>query len=163
MAYIIGVLAANPLLLQAAEKAEKSTKATGFASWGMWVLIAVMIGVFYFLLIRPQRKKAQQHDSMVSELRKGDEVVTIGGIHGVIKRLGDDKVVIEVDKGVRMTFARSAISRSVTEHEEEEAEEEEAEEEYEEEAEEYEEEYEEEAEEENEEEYEEEAEEENEE
>ena len=138
MVYVLGVLAANPMLLLAADAAkEETTKATGFSAWGMWLLIAAMIAVFYFVLIRPQRKRAQEHDKMVTEIQKGDEVVTIGGIHGIIKRIGDDTVVIEVDKGVRMTLSRSAISKTVTEHEEEEEEpEEEPEEEYEEEVEE---------------------------
>lgn len=136
MVYVLGVLAANPMLLLAADAAkEETTKATGFSAWGMWLLIAAMIAVFYFVLIRPQRKRAQEHDKMVTEIQKGDEVVTIGGIHGIIKRFGDDTVVIEVDKGVRITLSRSAISKCITEHEEEE-EEEEPEEEYEEEVEE---------------------------
>jgi preprotein translocase subunit YajC len=95
----------------------------------MWVLILVMVLVFYLLLIRPQRKRSQEHDQMVSKLERGDEVVTIGGMHGVIKRMTEDTVVLEVDKGVRITFARSAISRSVSQPEEEEEVEEEVEEE----------------------------------
>lgn len=147
MEYVLGLVVTHQMLLQ--NGGEKAAEGSGFGAWGMYALIAIMVGVFYFLLIRPQRKRAKDHDSMVSELRKGDEVVTIGGIHAVLKRIGDDTVVIEVDKGVRMTVSRSAISKSVTEHEEEEPEEEPEEEEYEEEEEE--EEYEEEAEEESEE------------
>jgi len=144
MEYVLGLMATHQMLLQ--NGGEKAAETSGFGAWGMYALIAIMVGVFYFLLIRPQRKRAKDHESMVSELRKGDEVVTIGGIHGILKKIGDDTVVVEVDKGVRMTMSRSAISKSVTEHEEEEHEEEELEEgEYEEE------EYEEEAEEESEE------------
>jgi len=80
--------------------------------------------VFYVLLIRPQRKRAQEHDEMMTKLNKGDEVVTIGGIQGVIKRVTDDSVVLEVDKGVRITFLKSAISRSLSPPQEEEEEEE---------------------------------------
>ncbi|MBM4237892.1 MAG: preprotein translocase subunit YajC [Euryarchaeota archaeon] len=127
MGFILSLVAAHPWLLQAAEKtAEKSSKtqASGFQSYGMWILIAVMLVVFYVLLIRPQRKRAQDHDQMISKLKKGDEVVTIGGIQGVIKKMTDDTVVLEVDKGVRITFTRSAISRSITPVDEEEEEEE---------------------------------------
>ena len=106
-----------------------TTKASGFQTYGLWILIAVMLVVFYVLLIRPQRKRAQEHDEMMTKLNKGDEVVTIGGIQGVIKRVTDDSVVLEVDKGVRITFLKSAISRSLSPHEEEEEEEEEPEEE----------------------------------
>lgn len=72
---------------------------------------------------------------MVSALKKGDEVVTIGGIHGTIRRITDEQVVLEVSKGVEMTFLRSAIARSLAVPEEpveEEYEEEPGEEEYEE-------------------------------
>lgn len=132
MTYVFGVLAARTMLLQAAEKGGEAS-ASGMGAWGMYVLIAVMVAVFYFLLIRPQRKRAKEHEKLVTELRKGDEVVTIGGIHGVVKKTTGDTVVIEVDKGVRITLLRSAISKSITEHEEEEEEEEEPEEGYEEE------------------------------
>jgi preprotein translocase subunit YajC len=80
--------------------------------------------VFYFILIRPQRKRSQEHDQMASKLEKGDEVVTIGGVHGTINRITDETVVLEVDKGVKLTFSRSAIARTLTVHEEEEEEEE---------------------------------------
>ena len=102
-----------------------TTKASGFQTYGLWILIAVMLVVFYVLLIRPQRKRAQEHDAMMTKLNKGDEVVTIGGIQGVIKKVTDDSVVLEVDKGVRITFLKSAISRNLTPPEEEEEEEEE--------------------------------------
>ncbi|MBU4175363.1 MAG: preprotein translocase subunit YajC [Actinobacteria bacterium] len=139
MEYVLGLLVTHQMLLQ--NGTEEAAKTSGVGAWGMYALIAIMVAVFYFLLIRPQRKRAKDHESMVSELRKGDEVVTIGGIHGILKRISDDIVVVEVDKGVRMTLSRSAISKSITEHEEEELEEEEyEEEEYEEEEEEYEEE-----------------------
>ena len=142
MECILGLVVTHQMLLQ--NGTEKAAETSGAGAWGMYALIAIMVGVFYFLLIRPQRKRAKDHEEMVSELRKGDEVVTIGGIHCILKKIADDTVVVEVDKGVRMTMSRSAISKSVTEHEEEE---EEPEEEYEELEEEYEEEAEEESEE----------------
>ena len=132
MAFIYGFLAAHPeLVLQAKQSATQ--KASAFSTWGMWVLILVMVLVFYLLLIRPQRKRSHEHDEMVTKLERGDEVVTVGGVHGIIKRMTEDTVVLEVDQGVRMTFARSAISRSVSQPEEEEEEVEEVEEEVEEE------------------------------
>lgn len=127
MGFVFSLMAAHPWLLQVAQKttAKSTTKASGFQTYGMWILIAVMLVVFYVLLIRPQRKRAQEHDDMVTKLSKGDEVVTIGGIQGIIKKMTDDAVVLEVDKGVRITFTRSAISRRISPIEEEEEEEEE--------------------------------------
>jgi preprotein translocase subunit YajC len=116
------LLAAHPeIFLQA----KSSTTKAATSTWIMWALIAVMLVVFYFILIRPQRKRAQGHDQMVSTLKKGDEVVTIGGVHGTITRMNEETVVLEVDQGVKVTFSRSAIARSLTAPEEEEEEEEE--------------------------------------
>jgi preprotein translocase subunit YajC len=119
MTFLYGLLAAHSGVFAAT-----TTKAGGFQTYGLWILIGVMLVVFYVLLIRPQRKRAQEHDDMVSKLRKGEEVITIGGIHGIIRKVTDDSVVIEVDKGVRVTFTKSAIARRLTPPEEEEEEEE---------------------------------------
>jgi len=118
MSIIYKVLAAGPGAVFAAAKQQATS------TWIMWALIAVMLVVFYFILIRPQRKRSQEHDQMASKLEKGDEVVTIGGVHGTINRITDETVVLEVDKGVKLTFSRSAIARTLTVHEEEEEEEE---------------------------------------
>lgn len=119
MSIIYKVLAAGPGAVFAAAAKQQAT-----STWIMWALIAVMLVVFYFILIRPQRKRSQEHDQMASKLEKGDEVVTIGGVYGTINRITDETVVLEVDKGVKLTFSRSAIARTLTVHEEEEEEEE---------------------------------------
>jgi preprotein translocase subunit YajC len=131
MSFIFSLLAAEPAVIFAAKETTKS-QAQSSSTWIMWGLIAVMLVVFYVILIRPQRRRAQEHEQMVQKLTRGDEVVTIGGIHGTIHRLGDDTVELEVDEGVKMTFSRSAIARTLTppgEDEEEPEEEEELEEE----------------------------------
>ena len=123
MTFIYGFMAAHPGIILAAT--QKTKKVSAFSTWGMWVLILVMVLVFYLLLIRPQRKRSQEHEEMISKIERGDEVVTIGGVQGIIKRMTDDTVVLEVDKGVRITFTRSAISRRISQPEEGEEEEEE--------------------------------------
>lgn len=74
-----------------------------------------MLAVFYFLLIRPQRKQEKQRQGMLKDLQKNDKVVTIGGIHGVVAniRKEDDVVTLKVDESgnVRLRVSRSAISR----------------------------------------------------
>ncbi len=115
------LIAKMPEILFAADTStKKTTNQAGTSAYMMWVLIVVMLVVFYFLLIRPQRKKAQEHEQMISKLKKGDEVVTIGGIYGTIKRIGEDFVVLEVDKNVRIKISRSAISKRISPVEEEE-------------------------------------------
>jgi preprotein translocase subunit YajC len=149
MTLLYGLLAGNPGIFAVAAKSTAKSATSGFGAWGLWIILGLMFIVMYFVLYRPQRKRQQESQNMLTQLRKGDEVVTIGGIHGTIKKLSEESIVLEVDKGVRMTFSRSAIARTVTVHEEVEEEELEAEEEadteeeyeeYEEEEEEYEEE-----------------------
>lgn len=71
--------------------------------------ILLMVGVFYFLIIRPQGKKAKEHQRMLSELKRGDDVVTTGGILGRITGIKDDELILQVQEGVRIRVLRSAV------------------------------------------------------
>jgi preprotein translocase subunit YajC len=71
---------------------------------------ALIIGIFYFLIIRPQNKKQKETQRMLSALKKGDRVVTIGGIHGVIQSVKESSVIVKVDEGAKLEFSRSAIA-----------------------------------------------------
>ncbi|WP_042164694.1 preprotein translocase subunit YajC [Paenibacillus gorillae] len=75
----------------------------------IWPFI-LMFAVFYFLLIRPQQKKQKQRSSLLSQLKKGDKISTIGGLHGTIVELTDDTVVLRVNDTTKLTFERSAIN-----------------------------------------------------
>jgi len=70
--------------------------------------------IFYFLLIRPQRKQQKAHDEMVKSLSRGDEVVTMGGIFGRIVHLTDDRVTIKTADDTRLEIERSKIGRRVS-------------------------------------------------
>ncbi|PYR95257.1 MAG: preprotein translocase subunit YajC, partial [Acidobacteria bacterium] len=70
-----------------------------------------IFAVFYFMLIRPQQKKAKETRAMLESLEKGNEVVTAGGIVGRITKLTDQYAVVEVANGVEMTVQRGAISQ----------------------------------------------------
>jgi preprotein translocase subunit YajC len=82
----------------------------GFASFIPLILIFV---VFYFLLIRPQQKQAKQHQAFLADLKKGQKVVTKGGIHGVITGLTDTVVTLEVAKDVAIKVSRDSIGGSL--------------------------------------------------
>lgn len=82
-------------------------------------LIAI-IGIFYFLIIRPQSKKQKETKKMLEALKKGDKIVTIGGIHGVIQTVRESSVIVKVDESTKLEFARSAISSVITQAKEEE-------------------------------------------
>ena len=73
-----------------------------------------IIAIFYFLIIRPQNKKQKETQKMLSALKKGDKVVTIGGIHGTIQSVREQSVVLKVDDNTKIEFSRSAISSIVT-------------------------------------------------
>jgi len=73
----------------------------------------LMFVVFYFLLIRPQQKKTKARNGMLKALKKGDKVVTIGGLHGHIMEISDDIVVLRVNDVTKLTFDRGSISHSI--------------------------------------------------
>ncbi|MDC3415641.1 preprotein translocase subunit YajC [Aquibacillus salsiterrae] len=71
--------------------------------------IILMFVIFYFLLIRPQQKKQKKVRQMQSDLKKGDKIVTIGGLHATVHSLDEDSVVLSVQDGTKLTYDRSAI------------------------------------------------------
>ncbi|MED1468376.1 preprotein translocase subunit YajC [Neobacillus sp. M.A.Huq-85] len=81
---------------------------------GTLLPLILMFVLFYFLLIRPQQKRQKNVQNMQSSLKKGDKIVTIGGLHGFIDSIDDNKAVIKCGDGSRLTYDRSAI-REVTE------------------------------------------------
>jgi len=72
--------------------------------------IVLIFAVFYFLIIRPQNKKQKETQRMLADLKKGDRVVTIGGIHGTVQSLKDGSVILKVDENCKIEFTRSAIA-----------------------------------------------------
>ena len=77
----------------------------------IWMI--VMLGAFYALLVRPQRRNIAAHQALMADLHEGDEVMTMGGIFGRIQRLDDEIIDLEVAPGTSLRVARSAISRKV--------------------------------------------------
>jgi preprotein translocase subunit YajC len=78
--------------------------------FGAFIPIILMFVIFYFLLIRPQQKKAKEHQEMITGLKKGDKVITSGGIHGHITSLDDATVTIEIAEKVRIKVTRSTLA-----------------------------------------------------
>ena len=88
--------------------AEAPSAASAFA-WNMG-LILVLVLMFYFLLIRPQQKRFQEHKEMLDGLKKGDKVVTMGGLIGKIDKLtNDEEVVVDLGNGLKVNAVRSSI------------------------------------------------------
>ena len=93
-------------LLQAAPSNVSTTGSFG----SLIVTVVLMIGIFYFFLIRPQNKKQKEMEKMLAALKKGDKVVTIGGIHGVVSSVKEKTVILKVDDNAKLEFNRSAIA-----------------------------------------------------
>lgn len=75
------------------------------------VMFTAIILIFYFLIIRPQKKREKETKDMLNALKKGDKVVSIGGIHGTVITVKDTTVVVKVDDNARIEFTKSAISQ----------------------------------------------------
>jgi len=84
--------------------------AAGGGLFGLLPMVAIFV-IFYFLLIRPQQKRAKQHKAMVADLSKGDEVVTNGGTLGKIVEVDDNFLTVQVAEGVNIKVQRMAISQ----------------------------------------------------
>ncbi|HDR46406.1 MAG TPA: preprotein translocase subunit YajC [Geoalkalibacter subterraneus] len=74
------------------------------------IMLVIMFAIFYFLLIRPQQKRAKQHRELLESLKVGDPVVTAGGIHGKIATLQESVVTVEIASGVKIKVNRSSIA-----------------------------------------------------
>lgn len=84
----------------------------GAAAFGQFIPLILIFAIMYFLLIRPQQKRMKEHKAMIEALRRGDQVVTQGGIIGKISRVkdGENEVEVEIADGVRVRVVRSTIA-----------------------------------------------------
>jgi preprotein translocase subunit YajC len=91
---------------------------SGNGGGGSFISTIIMFGaiflIFYFMIIRPQQKRAKDREKMLSNIQKGDKVVTSGGLHGVIAGLDEKTVLLQVGDNVKLKFERSAISSIVS-------------------------------------------------
>ena len=78
--------------------------------WTMLIPLILIVAIFYFLMIRPQRKKQKEHQQLVEELKRGDKVITAGGIYGVIESTSEDSIVIKVESGTTLRIARNSVT-----------------------------------------------------
>ena len=77
---------------------------------GMLFPLAIFVLIFYFFIIRPQRKKDKQHNNMIAGINRGDQIVTIGGFFGTVREVRDDSFMVELAEGVRVRILKSAVS-----------------------------------------------------
>jgi len=110
---VLGIAA----LGQEVEGTSSSTGTAGqsfFEQYGMLIIMLVAFGlIFYFMLIRPQRKRQQEMNSLLAGLKRGDKVVTAGGIIAEIDSIGDTSVVLTLEEGAKMRMSKMSIVRKL--------------------------------------------------
>ena len=79
------------------------------------IFLGLLIAIFYFMLIRPQKKRMESHRELVESVGPGDEIITMTGLYGTVRSIGDDDVEIEIAPGTTVRFLKSAIGRRVSE------------------------------------------------
>ena len=79
------------------------------------IFLGLLIAVFYFMLIRPQKKRMEDHRKLVESVGPGDEIITMTGIYGTVRAMGDENVEVEIAPGTTVRFLKSAIGRRVSE------------------------------------------------
>lgn len=75
-----------------------------------FILLGAMVVIFYMFFIRPQQKKQKNQKNFINELKKGDTVVTMGGIHGKVTEVTDATITLDVDRGTKLTIEKSSVS-----------------------------------------------------
>lgn len=80
-----------------------------------FVPFLVIIAIFYFLLIRPQKKQRDKHNQFISQLKTGDEIITSSGIVGTIKTLGDKTITLQIDDNTKIKILKSMVSMNAKE------------------------------------------------
>ena len=87
-----------------------SGPAGGMAAFQQVIPLVFMFAIFYFLLIRPQQKKAKEHKALLEAIKKGDNIITAGGVHGKVSSVDDGIVTLEIATGVNIKIVKSYIA-----------------------------------------------------
>jgi preprotein translocase subunit YajC len=82
----------------------------GWGAFGSIIPLVLIFVIFYFLLIRPQQKRVKEHKRMIDNLKKGDKVITSGGIHGVIEAVGTNTVTVKIAENVKVKLSKTYIA-----------------------------------------------------
>jgi len=99
------------MIMQAAPAGQPSGTAAFMIQ--MFPLLAIFV-IFYFLMIRPQQRRVKEHQARISAVKKGDEVVTGGGIRGKVTKVSDDEAEVEIAQGVKVRVVKSTITHVLT-------------------------------------------------
>ncbi len=82
------------------------------------IMMVVIFAIFYFILIRPQQKKMKEHKRMVEDLKKGDEIVTAGGMYGTVEGVAPETLTVKIAEGTKVKITRGSVAHIVKAQEE---------------------------------------------
>ena len=99
-----------PLMLLPTAESTGGTASGGMSQWGILIVMPLIILVFYYLVMRPQNKKQKEAKKMLESLRKGDRIVTIGGLRGTVVSVKEDAVILKVDDNTKLEYSKSAVA-----------------------------------------------------
>ena len=102
-----GMLISLPVLIGSCVPTPEGSE--GGFDWTIILFLVAIFAIFYFLMIRPQRRRQKEHQDLVQELNKGDRVITAGGIYGQIESLSEDSIVLKIESGATIRIARSSV------------------------------------------------------
>jgi len=109
LALIAGLLITVLVFIGGCIPATEGEEGGGFG-WEMIIFLVLIFAIFYFLMIRPQRKRQKEQRELMEGLQRGDKVITVGGIYGQIESLTEDSVVLKIESGTTIRVARGSIA-----------------------------------------------------
>ncbi len=112
LALIAGLLITVLVLISGCYPTQTPTEGEGGGGfdWTIIIFLVLIFAIFYFLMIRPQRKKQKEQRELMEGLQKGDRVLTVGGIYGQIESLSEDSAVLKIESGATIRVARGSIA-----------------------------------------------------
>lgn len=103
------------IFLQAAGTAAAPQPAPAGGGWSLWIMLGLMFLVMWFFMIRPQRKQQKELEKFRNALKKGDKIVTIGGIYGTVDSISDRTVIIKVDEQTKLKVDKGSLVKDFSE------------------------------------------------
>jgi preprotein translocase subunit YajC len=109
LALVVGLLISLLVFIGGCYTTPTETEGGGF-DWTIIIFLVLFIALIYFLMIRPQRRRQKEHQQLMEGLKRGDRVITAGGIFGVIESISEDSVVIKVESGATLRVAKGSVA-----------------------------------------------------
>ena len=110
LAAVMGLVSCSAALADAPAAAP----AAGGSALSAFFPLVIFVVIFYFFILRPQKKRQKTHDNLVSNLARGDKIITAGGFFGIVREVKDDSVIIEIAEGIKARVLKGSISTKVT-------------------------------------------------